>query len=85
MGLFDMFRDKAAELAQSAMDQLTDLTGAAESTGDAAGQAAADGLAAAAGQADQAAQSAQNLQEQGQDVAGDAGSAVSDQANRFLG
>ena len=91
MSLFDMFKDKATELVQSAEGQFAALTGAEPTvdgvtdavTGEA--NAVADGVTGSgADQAGQVAQSAEDLQ-QGQDLTDSAGSAATDIVNRFLG
>jgi hypothetical protein len=74
MGLFDIIKDKAAELLSGASDKVNDLTGA-----ELPGAEAADQLAQSADTvADTAATAGQDLTATAQDVTGSASEAAND-------
>jgi hypothetical protein len=77
MGLFDMFTDKAAELVQSAKDQITELIGTESTLG-----GVVDG---ATEQANQVAQTADDISQEGQNLAENTETAAGDAVNKTLG
>jgi hypothetical protein len=77
MGLFDTFKDKAAELVQGAKDQVSEFTGT---------EPTIDGLVGGASEhADQAAQAADDFSQEGQNLAENTETAAGDAVNKYLG
>ncbi|MCW2881565.1 MAG: hypothetical protein JWQ95_5665 [Sphaerisporangium sp.] len=77
MSLFDMFKDKAAELVQGAKDKVAELTGA---------ELTVDGvIGGATEQADQVAQTVEGIQQEGQNLVEGTETTATDTVNKILG
>jgi hypothetical protein len=91
MGLLDMFKDKAAELIQTAKDQVSDRTGVDLQAGDSAAeqvQQAAEQVSDTAGidtQADALIDTAGSVTDAGQNAADTAHDAVNDATDKLTG